>query len=877
MTGTLLNDRISARRRYSSGTIPMLMVFLVSLLCVPFAQAEKLVLSAGWNFVSLPRQPAPSTAINAVLGDASPGLAIIWGYDNETRAWKRYRPGGSSNTLFSMEANKGYWIFMTRVGAIDMTQWTVPSATVPLRAGWNFVGYPGPDDQDLSESLGNISDTYSIIWNWTGGRWSGKLPSGALPSSFQSLQSIDSGKAYWIKTGRSLNWVISGDVGNYFPTATGNRWDYQVTESKSGQDTMYASTISVTGSKSINGVRTKIFMESNHDNSDRSREEYAMKSSQGFAYYGNNDAGVTLDSQMVPYWEVEFPLQTGSSFTQVDRSSLDCGSDLDGDGVNEICSAKSVVTMAGFETVSLPLGTFPNCAKIRTDRTLGVTSTRYGVTITETGTGTEWYAPGIGLIRSTLTTILPGHTNTKTYELTGYKVDWRDTQKIPPSIISVAPVGDISDKDFSAVTVTFSKDMDPSSISWRTFSLRMDGDFDQSGPITYADRKATFIPSGYRCATRYVATLSSSITDVSGNPISSNDFSWSFTTGPCLFLPYAQYSKEVFQGTFQGAVTIGDVNGDGRNDVVATTGHVFLQNRAGGLDPPITYTPSPGYYCSAMALATGDLNNDGRVDLMVGRSGCGPSDMEVFLQNSAGRLDAAIPYATNSSFLMGIADMNNDGLADVVGFGGPLSVWYQNADKTLSSPIVTNISTYRTFDLGDLNNDGRTDIAVTDVLNLGIVLQQPNGSFDAPVYHRLGFIYPTSVAVGDLNGDGLNDVVVAGGNYPDYLVSVFFQNSAGGFNPAANYSSYAGANAITVADVNNDGRKDVIMFHGSSIGVRVQKDDGALAAEEAYGIPYNQNFGPQTLAVGDVNGDGLPDVVVVGDTGLTVLYHAPSP
>jgi hypothetical protein len=134
-------------------------------------RAERFILYPGWNFVSFLKQPPPGTPINVIVEDISPSVGIIWGFDNETKVWKKYRPGTTSSTLAAIEPNKGYWFYMNQLAAMNLTQWTGPSATVPLRRGWNLVGYPGPDDQSLASALGNISDAYSLIWNWTGGCW----------------------------------------------------------------------------------------------------------------------------------------------------------------------------------------------------------------------------------------------------------------------------------------------------------------------------------------------------------------------------------------------------------------------------------------------------------------------------------------------------------------------------------------------------------------------------------------------------------------------------------------------------------------------------------------------------------------------------------
>lgn len=138
-----------------------------------------------------------------------------------------------------------------------------------------------------------------------------------------------------------------------------------------------------------------------------------------------------------------------------------------------------------------------------------------------------------------------------------------------------------------------------------------------------------------------------------------------------IFKPYINYKT----GSYPEAVAIGDVNGDGKNDVVMTTStssnsdpvndyklFVFIQNSAGGLNPPIKYSVS-GVPTSVDIC---DLNNDGKKDVVVGNKGV---NIEVFIQNQSGGLDSGVNYSTTNSQSIKTGDFNNDGLMDVAGIG----------------------------------------------------------------------------------------------------------------------------------------------------------------------------------------------------------------
>jgi hypothetical protein len=364
-----------------------------------------------------------------------------------------------------------------------------------------------------------------------------------------------------------------------------------------------------------------------------------------------------------------------------------------------------------------------------------------------------------------------------------------------------------------------------------------------------------------------------------------------------LFYPYVNIPV----GSWPEAVTIGDVNGDGRSDVVMTTSSysdpdndyrifVFLQNSSGGLNLPIKLPAGNGE-----SVDVGDVNNDGRDDVVVTAA----DSIGVFYQNNSGTLDSMITYpSTHTSFSntykVKIADLNNDGRFDVVCIdwgtqSQAVEIFHQNQNGTLDSPVTYTVlhGGYDDLDVGDINNDGRTDIIVMsgqgyEYNNIGILLQNQNGTFADPVYYDLGENELTrGVAVGDVNGDSLQDIIVTyGGNSPNSKIGIFLQNAGGTLNPAVSFESYDIPEPVVIADVNNDARKDILVAHGGwmALGVYLQGSDGALMPEELYPISYASHYNPQGLAVGDINGDGFNDIVIADyNNGLVVLYNIETP
>jgi Raf kinase inhibitor-like YbhB/YbcL family protein len=173
------------------------------------APPTSISLTSGWNFISLPRQPA-NTAISEVLKDVSANLHIVWSYDNESKQWSSYKKGLPS-TLTTMEPGKGYWVYMDASGTITMTGWNLlPSTKVNLFEGWNLIGYAGENNQDITTALDSISSNWSAVWNWTGGKWYAKVISmPVLTDAIGQLTVLNPGRAYWIKIrpGMAPDWT----------------------------------------------------------------------------------------------------------------------------------------------------------------------------------------------------------------------------------------------------------------------------------------------------------------------------------------------------------------------------------------------------------------------------------------------------------------------------------------------------------------------------------------------------------------------------------------------------------------------------------------------------------------------------------------------
>jgi FG-GAP-like repeat len=364
------------------------------------------------------------------------------------------------------------------------------------------------------------------------------------------------------------------------------------------------------------------------------------------------------------------------------------------------------------------------------------------------------------------------------------------------------------------------------------------------------------------------------------------------------------------------SVAIADLNGDGILDLVVANEQqsksdpqgsisVMLGKGGGKFRVPVNYG-SGGQ--SAFSIVVADVNGDGKLDLIVANgclgSNCATGSVGVLLGNGDGTFKNAVTYSSGAASVFGsrvaVGDLNGDGKLDLAvattgsgcGSGCPkglVGVLLGKGDGTFKKA-----KTYSTggFDaigwvaIADVNGDKKPDLVVANYCatecsfppaegSVGVLLGKGNGTFQAVKTYPSGGAGTASVAVADLNNDGKPDILVAncgplacGPGSPGGNVGLLIGKGNGTFKPAVNYNAANSPFDVLAADVNGDGKLDIVVSNWGTPNAAT--NDGAVTVLLGTGngtFRRLQTFpsgGAETpsVAVADLNKDGRPDIVL---------------
>ena len=273
-----------------------------------------------------------------------------------------------------------------------------------------------------------------------------------------------------------------------------------------------------------------------------------------------------------------------------------------------------------------------------------------------------------------------------------------------------------------------------------------------------------------------------------------------------------------------------------------------------------------------LAIRAGDLNGDGRPDLVLSTMSNWSSStwLEILLGSGDGDFVPAdvLELTSGEAFAFEtaeLADLDANSALDIVVASCPDSFTFfaGNGDGTFTHRKSTQCRNIGRFALGDVNGDTLPDLVVSlsAVDSIAVMLSAGDFAFEPRILYAMNE-RPTTVALRDLDGDGHVDVVVACTGASQ--VSVLRGRGDGSFLPKVD--AYGGAYPLefVIADLNADGRLDVAVAdeHDTAISVLLGRSDGTLAPRER----DFHTWGPVIdLAGGDFDGDGGLDLAMVTD------------
>lgn len=382
-------------------------------------------------------------------------------------------------------------------------------------------------------------------------------------------------------------------------------------------------------------------------------------------------------------------------------------------------------------------------------------------------------------------------------------------------------------------------DTEAQALSQEFFRISRSAEFNGTG-LFDGETQQLRLQSGYG--------VDGSITSSLGNYLGNGEFTSTF-----------RYS--VIDGSRD--VILNDFNGDGHLDIASADWSEDLVSIAYGYGTGV-FSSARSYTVGIFpeALVSGDYNNDGIFDIAAATF----DGVSILLGDETGDFENANTYTAGSApYGIHSADFNNDGNADIVtadASDDTVSVLLGNGDGTFGGPSAVAVGSGPSEVItGDVNGDGAYDIIAANTYDndISVLLGDGNGGFGSRVDYATGN-GPDGITLGDFNGDGHLDI--ATGNYSGFNISVLLGTGTGSFSAQQSYAIGSTIEKITAGDFNGDGHLDLATANYSENGVSVLLGTGTgeFADPNTY-ADGTANSAPYAVVSGDVNGDGVLDLI----------------
>jgi uncharacterized repeat protein (TIGR01451 family) len=411
----------------------------------------------------------------------------------------------------------------------------------------------------------------------------------------------------------------------------------------------------------------------------------------------------------------------------------------------------------------------------------------------------------------------------------------------------------------SVISATFSGAIDPGTVTTRTFTVRGQQTGVYEGSYDTATNQARFdAVDAFKPGEQIVTTLSRGVESSGGIPLIPHTWQFRAETlgGTGVFTNSGQSL-----GSGGVRVALGDLDSDGDLDSVwasQETYEVWLNDGAG------SFTDS-GQTLGDLeepALALGDLNGDGHLDILANDGGT-----RVWLNDGTG-------VFTDSGHSLGLpvdqavlGDLDGDGDLDVMKNGLGTEIWLNDSTGvfTESNQVLEPINFVSHVALGDLNNDGTLDALLGTDEDGSVWFNDGNGTFAEGGQIPSGASdWTTDASLADLNGDGNLDVVLTRLFSDAYMGEVWLNEGDGSsFTQTLTMGNSFTTVGIAVGDIDGDDDQDLVVIDYSGDNEIWQNNgDGTFSLHPLQSLEMNTNR--HTIALGDVDGDGDLDALIGG-------------
>jgi hypothetical protein len=353
------------------------------------------------------------------------------------------------------------------------------------------------------------------------------------------------------------------------------------------------------------------------------------------------------------------------------------------------------------------------------------------------------------------------------------------------------------------------------------------------------------------------------------------------------------------------AVAVADFTGDFLPDILVggSNGTILVKNTSANGTISFTVNPTLSSTAGVNSLAVGDIRGTGVTDAVATLNSFFPT-VEVLLNNAPGAttftfntLDISVPAGVGGQILL--QDINGDGKPDILvangatpgqvtllentSSGGTASFTPFPGSPTSTGSPVPSDATPLGIALADTNQDGKLDLLIANETgqDYTVLLGNGDGTFRTNQNYNGTGTGLSGIAVGDINGDGIPDVVTINNTNSTSAskVFVYLGNANGSYQAPVPFSPGAGLrslDSVTLADVNGDGKLDIVVAdqQDATVGILINRTPtgGALAFTPV--APVTVGAGPVQVVAADFNGDGRQDLAVAHNgTGGAAAQH----